>query len=202
VAPGSPEIQDRLQHLTETLNQGIALKRRIIEDLRPSSLSNLGLTAALEILCREFSESSRLEFDIALEPVDLDEASELTIYRMVQESLTNIGKYARASRITVTLKNYVFHAEVSVVDDGVGFDPRTVPQSSHGLMGMRHRIEACGGRLDVSSKAGQGTRVTATIPRRQRKPQAALASAMDHMAVSAHSYSDNTPAPTVPAAPG
>ena len=194
--PEAPELIERLKHLTETLNQGIALKRRIIEDLRPSSLSNLGLVASLDILLREFGERSRLEIESALEPVDLNEASELTIYRMVQESLTNIGKYAQASGVTVTLKNYVYHVEVSVSDNGTGFDPAAVSQASHGLVGMRHRIEACGGRLDVSSGVGRGTRVTATIPRQQRKPQNELAHAMKHMHMSSDSYTDDKPSRT------
>ena len=189
--PDAPELITRLKHLTETLNQGIALKRRIIEDLRPSSLSNLGLVASLDILLREFGERSRLEIESALEPVDLNESSDLTIYRMVQESLTNIGKYAQASRVSVTLKNYVYHVEVSVIDNGTGFDPAAVPQASHGLVGMLHRIEACGGRLDVNSSPGRGTRVTATIPRQQRKPQDELASAMNDMHLSSDSYTDD-----------
>jgi signal transduction histidine kinase len=188
----SPELADRLKHLTETLNQGIALKRRIIEDLRPSSLSNLGLVASLDILLREFGERSHLELESALEPVNLSETSDLTIYRVVQESLTNISKYAKATRVTVTLKNYVYHAEVSITDNGTGFDPNIVPQASHGLVGMHHRIEACGGRLDVVSSPGQGTRITATIPRQQRKPQGELVSAMDGMHMSSDSYSDAT----------
>lgn len=197
-----PELAERLTHLTGILNQGIALKRRIIEDLRPSSLSNLGLVASLQILTREFGERSRIELETALEPVDLDEARELTIYRMVQESLTNIGKYAKASRVSVTLKNYVYHAEVTVADNGIGFDPHSLPRATHGLMGMRHRIQACGGRLDVHSAPGQGTRITATIPRSQPKPQSALADAMAGMALSADSYIPAPPAPTPPAAPG
>ena len=90
--PDAPELITRLKHLTETLNQGIALKRRIIEDLRPSSLSNLGLVASLDILLREFGERSRLEIESALEPVDLNESSDLTIYRMVQESLEAVAQ--------------------------------------------------------------------------------------------------------------
>ena len=190
--PGdSPELADRVKHLTETLNQGIALKRRIIEDLRPSSLSNLGLMASLEILLREFGERSHIEMESALEPVTLNDTSDLTIYRVVQESLTNIGKYAQAKRVTVTLKNYVYHVEVSVTDDGIGFNPALTPHASHGLVGMRHRIEACGGRLDVTSAPGQGTRITATIPRQQRKPQGELASAMDDMHMSSDSYTND-----------
>lgn len=195
------DLLDRLKHLTDTLNQGIALKRRIIEDLRPSSLTNLGLVASLEILCREFADRAALRIETALEPVDLDTASELTIYRVVQEALTNIAKYAQASQVMVTLKNYVYHAEVSVIDNGVGFDPAQLPRASHGLVGMRHRVEASGGRLDINAGAGRGTRITGTIPRRAAKPQSALADSMAAMSLSAPSYVVEDTAPTEAAAP-
>ncbi|HOB67046.1 CHASE3 domain-containing protein [Ottowia sp.] len=197
--PDATELAERLKHLTETLNQGIALKRRIIEDLRPSSLSNLGLVASLEILTREFADRSGIEVEIAVEPVELDATSELTIYRMVQEALTNIGKYAKAHKVNVSLRNYVYHAEVSVQDDGVGFDPSQLPQASHGLVGMRHRIEASGGRLDINSAPGTGSRITGTIPRRIAKPQDQLAVAVASM--SADSYKAPAPPLTAPNAP-
>lgn len=190
------EVRERLAHLTETLNQGIALKRRIIEDLRPSSLSNLGLVASLEILTREFAERSDIEVETALEPVHLDTASELSVYRTVQEALTNIGKYANASKVTVILKNYVYHAEVTVRDNGVGFDPSHLPQASHGLLGMRHRIEAGGGRLDIDSRPNAGTRITATLPRHTPKPQPELEASLD--AMSAEAYKAPPPPLTPP----
>lgn len=160
-----PEIAQRLQHLTESLNSGIALKRRIIEDLRPSSLANLGLTASLEILAREFSERSGIEVATSLEPVELDEARQLTIYRLVQESLTNVGKYAQAKQVDVSLRNYSNHLEVEIRDDGAGFDPQQVRGSTHGLAGMRHRVEAAGGKLAVYSRPGSGTRISAVLPK-------------------------------------
>lgn len=190
-----PELLDRLKHLTETLNQGIALKRRIIEDLRPSSLSNLGLVSSLEILAREFGERSGIEVQTVLEPVDLDDTRELTIYRMVQEALTNIGKYAEATQVVIKLQNYVHHAEVSVTDNGKGFDPAVLPQSSHGLHGMRHRVEASGGRLDITSAPGHGTSVLGTVPRLQAKNQSELATALDDASMSSPSY---TAAPSTP----
>lgn len=160
----SPEIAQRLQHLTEALNSGIALKRRIIEDLRPSSLSNLGLNASLEILAREFSERSGLEVTTNLEPVNLDESRQLTVYRLVQESLTNVGKYAEARQVEVSVRNYRGHVEVDVKDDGKGFDPSRMKPSTHGLAGMRHRVEAAGGKLTVASTPGRGTRIAAVMP--------------------------------------
>ena len=142
----------------------IALKRRIIEDLRPSSLSNLGLTAALEILTREYAERAGIEVETSLEAVQLSESTQLTVYRMVQEALTNIGKYANASRVLVSVHSYPTHVDVQVRDDGVGFDPALVPPSSHGLAGMRHRVEAAGGRLSFTTGPGKGTLLSAVLP--------------------------------------
>ena len=160
-----PEVNERLNHLNEALNSGIALKRRIIEDLRPSSLANLGLTAALEILAREFSERSGLEVATSLEPVELDESAQLTVYRIVQESLTNVSKYADARQVDVSLRKYSSHIEVEVRDDGKGFDVRNTRPTTHGLAGMRHRVEAAGGRLAIQSRPGSGTRILATLPK-------------------------------------
>ena len=160
----APDVSERLKHLTETLNSGIALKRRIIEDLRPSSLSNLGLTAALEILTREYSERAGIDVETSLEPVQLPDAAQLTVYRMVQEALTNIGKYAKASKVLVSVHGYPTHVAVQVRDDGVGFDPGSVRPTSHGLAGMRHRVEAAGGRLTLTSRPGNGTLLSAVLP--------------------------------------
>ncbi len=161
----APEFAQRLQHLTETLNSGIALKRRIIEDLRPSSLSNLGLTASLEILAREFAERSGMEVATNLESVDLDESSQLTVYRLVQESLTNIGKYAQAERVDISVRNSSEQIEVDIKDNGDGFNVENVRPSTHGLAGMRHRVETAGGRFTVESEPGEGTHIKAVLPR-------------------------------------
>lgn len=160
----APDAQQRIQHLTDTLNSGIALKRRIIEDLRPSSLTNLGLVTSLEILTREFGERSGLALATNLEPVELDEASQLTVYRLVQESLTNIGKYAQATQVSVSLLNYGSHVTVEVQDDGKGFDVEHIGSASHGLSGMRHRVEAAGGRLTITSTPHAGARISAMLP--------------------------------------
>ncbi len=160
----APDVAERLKHLTETLNSGIALKRRIIEDLRPSSLSNLGLTAAIEILTREYAERAGIEVETSLEAVKLPDAAQLTVYRMVQEALTNIGKYAKAHKVLVSVHAYPTHVTVQVRDDGVGFDPTVVRPTSHGLAGMRHRVEAAGGRLSLTSNPGEGTLLSAVLP--------------------------------------
>ncbi|GAB2523119.1 CHASE3 domain-containing protein [Simplicispira piscis] len=160
----APEVAERLKHLSETLNSVIALKRRIIEDLRPSSLSHLGLTAAIDILVREFSQQAGIEVQSSLDTVDLPDATQLTVYRMVQESLTNIGKYAQASQVLVTVHKHPTHVAVQIRDNGSGFDPAGISRTAHGLVGMRQRVEAAGGRLTVSSRPGGGTVVSAVLP--------------------------------------
>jgi signal transduction histidine kinase len=171
----SPEAATRMTHLNETLNSGIALKRRIIEDLRPSSLSNLGLKAALEIQAREFADASGLKVETQLEPVSLSPSSELTVYRLVQEAVTNIAKYANATEVHIRLAPHAQGAEIAVTDNGVGFDTQRQRRSSaHGLLGMRFRVEAEGGRMHISSVPGQGTRVSATLPTAVREPAPSL----------------------------
>ena len=159
-----PEAGQRLEHLNVTLNSGIALKRRIVEDLRPSSLSNLGLVASLEILAREFADHSGLEIKTSLEPVELDESAQLTVYRLVQEALTNIGKYAGATHVDIGLHNKKDLVTVDVVDDGQGFDTAKVAPVHHGLAGMRHRVEAAGGQLRIQSEKARGTHIHAELP--------------------------------------
>jgi signal transduction histidine kinase len=161
----SREALERLAHLNETLNGGIALKRRIIEDLRPSSLSNLGLVAALEILLREFSAGSEIPIEARLERVKLEPAAQLTVYRLVQEALTNIAKYAKAKTVVVTLAPHGESAvRVAVQDDGVGFDDSLPRIATHGLIGMRYRVEAEGGEMRLRSARGEGTLIEATLP--------------------------------------
>ncbi len=160
----TPEIAERVQHLNDALNSGIALKRRIIEDLRPSSLSNLGLVAALDILIMEWAERTEIPVERALEPVTLRDSGELTVYRLVQEALTNISKYARATKVEIRLAVSDGMVRVSVRDNGVGFDPKQRRASAHGLLGMRYRLESEGGRMVLTSAPGQGTAIEAQMP--------------------------------------
>jgi signal transduction histidine kinase len=158
------DINERLLHLTTTLNDGIGLKRRIIEDLRPSSLSNLGLKAAVEILATELGARADLKINTEIELFQLDEAAEITLYRMVQESLTNVAKYAEAGEVNVRMVREGDQIVATVRDNGKGFDASRVRGSTHGLVGMRYRVQARGGRLSVTSSPGQGTTVSAVVP--------------------------------------
>ena len=164
LAATAPEALDLLAHLVTTLNSGIALGRRIIEDLRPSALSNLGLVSTLEILAREFADSSDVQVHCTLNPVELSPAAELMVYRLVQEAITNISKYAKAQQVWIELGTQHGEVEVSVRDDGLGFNTSAKPQSAYGLVGMRFRVEAEGGVLSLASAPGQGTLIRAKLP--------------------------------------
>ena len=165
LADTTPEASQLLAHLVNNLNSSIALGRRIIEDLRPSALSNLGLMATLEIMTYEFTEQTGIEVHRTLEAVPLSPTSELMVYRLVQEAITNITKYAKASQVWLSLVNHDAHIELSVRDDGVGFDTSAKRASAHGLLGMRFRVEAEGGTLAVISKPDQGTLIRVTLPK-------------------------------------
>jgi len=164
LAGSAPEARERLVHLVDTLNSSIALGRRIIEDLRPSTLSNLGLATTLEILVREFGERSGLQVHCQVEPVRLEPSAELVIYRVVQEAITNIIKYAKAGQVWITLASVDGQIEIAVRDDGVGFDTAVEHGSAYGLVGMRFRVEAEGGTLTLRSHPGQGTTVQVRLP--------------------------------------
>jgi len=163
-APEVPAALERLQHLVGTLNTVIALKRRIVEDLRPSALSNLGLVATLEILAREFAEHSGVAVHCSLAAVRLGPAAELVVYRLVQEAITNISKYARARQVWLGLGTRDGQVEVSVRDDGVGFDPAALQGAAYGLLGMRFRVEAERGSLALVSAPGRGTVIQVRLP--------------------------------------
>lgn len=160
----APVASERLAHLVATLDEVIALKRRIAEDLRPSALSNLGLVATLEILAREFAEQSGIVVHADLQPVALAPGTAMTVYRLVQESVTNLTKYAKATQVWLSLSSRDGWVEVSVRDDGIGFDVALMPVSAYGLLGMRFRVEAEGGALDLVSKPGHGTCIKARLP--------------------------------------
>lgn len=163
VDPNSPETGELLAHLVGNLNDSIALGRKIIEDLRPSALNNLGLVATLEIFAREFQESSNLVVHSHFEEIDLPADSQLMVYRLMQEACTNILKYAKAKNVWLGLKMVDDTIVASVRDDGVGFDTNRQIVSSYGLLGMRYRVEAAQGLLKITSSQGQGTLIEALL---------------------------------------
>lgn len=135
--------------------------------LRPTSLDDLGLEAALGQLVAEWSARTAVRADLhagGLSGGRLPAEVETTVYRIVQEALTNVARHARATQASVALTVLDGTVTVAVDDDGAGFDPEAGPRGRLGLMGMRERAAQAGGELDVESRPGAGTTVVARIP--------------------------------------
>lgn len=159
------DVAKRLAHLTGALNQVITMKRRLIEELRPSSLQHLGLVPALEGLLEEVRRRTGLEMEAALVRVPLAPDVALTVYRLVQEALENVERHAAARRVWVRLRlEDPGMARIEVQDDGRGFDLGEHRAAWHGLVGLRYRVQGAQGRWLLDSRVGQGTCVGAVLP--------------------------------------
>jgi len=163
---GMPEALERLAHLVATLDDGIALKRRIIEDLRPSALGALGLVEALQIMAREFAAQSGLAVTCTLAEVRLAPEADLVLYRVVQEAFTNIARHAAAKRVWLRLARRSGRVALEVRDDGIGLVSASGAPAAegHGLVGMRFRVEAQHGTLALAAAPGGGLRLRVRLP--------------------------------------
>jgi signal transduction histidine kinase len=151
-----------------TLVDTVEFKRRIVENLRPSMLDHLGLSSALRSYCSEYGRVTGLDCE-ALVDAQVDVAGPMqaiAVFRIVQESLNNIAKYAQASSVIVQLSREGDVLSLEVIDDGIGIDPDAVSKpKSHGLLGMRERALLLGGTLHVKRGINDcGTCVVAFIP--------------------------------------
>ena len=160
-------LQRALSHLENSLIE----VRRISHRLRPALLDTLGLPAALQHLAREFEEASGLAVALRVEgaPRELGDETKTALFRVAQESLTNVAKHARAQRVELLLAFEPGGAlRLSLTDDGQGFDERAVqldPERGIGLRNMRERLEAIGAQLQIHSAPGHGTQIEAVLAR-------------------------------------
>jgi signal transduction histidine kinase len=177
---GDPdEVDALLSRGIEQVDTAIAEMRHLIAELRPSTLDELGLGAALEALGERTAAGGavevRIELDLALE-ADRHEARLLgeiedAVYRLIQEALNNAVRHGEPEHVTVEVSERDEALRVCVRDDGSGFDPEA-PSMGFGLPGMRERAELAGGRLDLSSVPGGGTTIVAVIPAVHRDEKA------------------------------
>ncbi len=164
---GQSPITEKLKSLEDLLDNTVAATRRISSDLRPMMLDDLGLVPATEWLVQNFTQRTgiRCELAIASAKLDLQDPEATTVYRILQESLTNVAKHAKASSVEVTLAQSDGEISISVRDNGVGFSlesPRK--QNSYGLIGMRERAYMLGGEVQIESAPGQGTYIEVRLP--------------------------------------
>jgi signal transduction histidine kinase len=167
VGGSDPELTAHFQRLQEALQEGVDLKRRVVENLRPTLLDNLGLLPALRWQVADSCGRTGLRCieNYPREELNLIPEAAIAIFRIVQESLTNILKHAGASNVEVSIQTQANLLVVTVRDDGVGLsDERREALRSHGLAAMRHRATALGGELRISRLAPHGTQVEARLP--------------------------------------
>jgi protein-histidine pros-kinase len=161
-----PQYVDRFKRLDALIDQAIDLKRRVIENLRPSLLDHLGLAAALQWYvddeCRKAGIEPHLNVDRGLERLAPD--LEIACFRLVQEAVTNAVKHARASHIDLTVERAAAGLHMTVSDDGVGIADVESARRSHGIAGISHRVRTVGGTLKVHAIEGGGTRIEVFIP--------------------------------------
>jgi signal transduction histidine kinase len=162
-------MRGRMREAIEQLTHDIESLRGLIAELRPAALDQLGLQPALASLVERTAVTSGLEvrttFDL---PDDLRPApeTETTVYRIVQESLTNVAKHARAEGVEVEVRYEDNEIRIAVADDGVGIEPEDKSNGGFGLTGMRERVELAGGELEVGPGSAGGTLVSARLPLR------------------------------------
>jgi signal transduction histidine kinase len=164
---GSPdEMSTAASNLRELVVGTLQDVRRLAVQLRPKALDDFGLVAAVEHLVQTFSEATAIRVDLEAQLGDkrLPAEVETTLYRIVQEALTNIVKHAGASRVSILLVRRSGSATVVIEDDGQGFDPADLREEGMGIIGMRERVELHEGRLTVESTPGSGATLVAEVP--------------------------------------
>lgn len=157
----SQQIGEAIQLTTNTMEQ----IRLLAQDLRPPALDYASLNSTLENFCRDFTHRTRLPIHYqGQELPSLPDTIRVSLYRFLQESLTNVAKHAQARQVQVTLRHDGHTIRLQVSDDGKGFDIPTRTESGIGLLSMQERFSLLGGWIDIVSAPGEGTRIQAIVP--------------------------------------
>jgi len=160
-------VIEKIQSIQQLLNSSIKTVRRIATELRPSILDDLGLIAAIEWQCEEFGKRAEIKtrFFSDLENMIFNSGVSTCLFRICQESLTNIARYAAASNVKISLHRIDEKIVLKISDDGIGFDTAMKGnKKTWGLVGMKERAAMMGGSLAIESKLQKGTTVEVNIP--------------------------------------
>ena len=171
-----PEVKEELGNIALYLDETIEKVRRLSRALCPAILEDLGLAPALKYLANEFSNHYEINHDFDLVDVDhlFPKESQIIIYRIFQESLTNIAKHAQAGKVHLAIRQAEGSILLEVEDDGQGFAADRNPDHSSrkkglGLVALSERAKMLGGSLKIDSQKGRGTRITCAIPLDRQK---------------------------------
>jgi PAS domain S-box-containing protein len=164
---GQDAFAKKLEWMETLLDSTVKATRRIAADLRPLMLDDLGLLPAIEWLVQSFTERTTVACELAVSNPELrlHNVHSTAVFRIVQESLANIAKHARASRAEVAIEQSGSDVTISVRDDGMGFSPQDPRKpNSLGLLGLRERAYLLGGEAAITSAPGQGTHIEVRLP--------------------------------------
>ncbi len=167
LAKNDPDMKHRLNRVQQNLSAGVDLKRRIIEELRPTLLDNVGLFAALRWQLKETCGNAGLKTIESYpdEEPRLNSEAAIAMFRIAQEAFTNIIKHSGAKTVDITVDLDDEALMMRIADDGRGIPPsRLTAVGSHGLASIRHRVRALGGKLDVRSPPSGGTVLLVRVP--------------------------------------
>jgi signal transduction histidine kinase len=162
---------DRVGAALGVVEHSIVSLRRISEDLRPAMLDSLGLAAAVEHHVAQFSQRTGIPCHLSMnrEEFELDDRLATTVFRIVQETLTNVARHAAATEVSVQIDETEDGIRLSMRDNGRGFSGAN-DKKTFGLLGMRERIAMLGGRLEIDSRPGHGTRIDGWLPLQKATP--------------------------------
>jgi signal transduction histidine kinase len=167
-----PEAHAKLAGLASLLDEAMDVKRRVVENLRPALLDHFGLPAALQSYFEDTCKKAGIKFTARV-PDDFEQLNQdlaIALFRVGQESLTNILKHAKAENVELAVMLDASKYQIQISDDGVGIAPERLDGArSHGLVGMRHRIESLGGKFTISANTPHGTRILVVVPRTQAR---------------------------------
>lgn len=160
-----PQLAEEAGHISELVSDGIQTVRQIVRKLRPSPLEDVGLAAAFEDYVKKFGQHTGIECMLSLpsQAVTLEQGPAATLFRILQESLSNVAKHAQATRVDVILSRRGKSLLLVVEDNGIGFEPGR-KEKSFGLLGIRERALMVGGKARISSEPGKGSRISISIP--------------------------------------
>ena len=167
VAENPPATAAKLGQMAGLLDDTVAATRRIAADLRPLMLDDLGLVPAVEWLVESFTKRNGIPCDLDVDDAqfELPRAHATAVFRIVQESLANVAKHARAAHVQVTISHDGPELALGIRDDGIGFSPQDPRKpDSYGLMGLRERASLLGGMASIASAPGKGTRIDVRLP--------------------------------------
>lgn len=161
-----------IKSLKAVVKESLQDVRRIIYDLRPMSLDDLGLVPTIQRYINTYIELNGIPVILRTRGIaeNLMSVVSLTVFRVTQEALSNIKKYAKAKNVSINLEFLQNDIMLTIIDDGIGFDLEEVKKknfdinSGFGLFSMRERVELLGGKIDITSEKGRGTRISARIP--------------------------------------